>query len=97
MKIHNKPLDNNTGVSGAEAASTETAGLGSKTRAGQKSAGQDSVSLSRMADLIALASNSSESSRSEHVAAIAARYRSGSYVVDNQALGEALINRAFED
>jgi anti-sigma28 factor (negative regulator of flagellin synthesis) len=50
-----------------------------------------------MADLIALASSSSESSRSEHVAAIAARYRSGSYVVDNQALGEALINRAFED
>ena len=96
MKIHNKPLDNNTGVSGAEAASTETAS-GSKTRQGQKSAAQDSVSLSGMADLIALASSSSESSRSEHVAAIAARYRNGSYVVDNQALGEALIDRAFED
>ena len=97
MRIDPKPFDRNAGLSGTEAASTETSSGTSKTRSGQVSAGGDSVSLSGMMDLIALASHVADTGRSERVSRIAAEYRSGSYKVDTHALGDALIARAFEE
>ena len=96
MKIDNKPFDRNSGVAGAEAATSQIRDAGHKSRGGLMFASGDSVSLSRMTDLVALASRVGESARAEHVNRIAAQYRSGSYVVNNEALAQALIDRAFE-
>jgi anti-sigma28 factor (negative regulator of flagellin synthesis) len=96
MRIENKPFDRNAGLSGAEASASQPSG-GDNGRSWHVSAGKDSVSLSAMTDLIALASRVGDAGRSEHVARIAAQYRSGSYAINNEALGQALIDRAFED
>ena len=95
MRIDNKQFDRNAGLAGAEAASGRTTDSANKNRNGRVSSGKDSVSLSAMADLIALASQVGESARGAHVSRIAAQYRSGTYVVNNEALADALMDRAF--
>jgi anti-sigma28 factor (negative regulator of flagellin synthesis) len=95
MRIDNKPFDRNAGLSAAEAASSQSQSTAGSGRTGRHFAGEDSVSLSGMADLIALASRVSDTARNEHVSRIAAQYRDGSYVINNEALADALLSRAM--
>jgi hypothetical protein len=52
--------------------------------------------LSDLAALVARLASTVDTARADHVGRIASSYRAGTYGVDNLALADALIERAFE-
>lgn len=60
------------------------------------STSNDSVMLSGLTALLAKVSELGSNTRAELVQRVSAEYRSGTYTVDNLALADGLIDRAFE-
>jgi anti-sigma28 factor (negative regulator of flagellin synthesis) len=93
MRINDSQLPRKSGLGASNSVSLTTANP--ESRSGH-SATEDSVTLSQLTTLLASVAGDAAASRTAYVDRIAGEFRGGTYMVDNAALGNALIERWLE-
>jgi hypothetical protein len=64
---------------------------------GNRGSGGDSVRVSDLSNLLSRVGARADADRAATLSRLAEQYRAGKYVVDNTAIGEALVAKAFGD
>ena len=96
MRIEDSRFDKGAPLTAATASQSADSTAQSKSIGREtESAGRDSVVVSDLTNLLSRVGARADAERAATVSRLTEQYRAGKYVIDNIAVGEALIARAF--